>query len=77
MIHKVRADLPGMATIVLELDDKIAPNTVRSFLSCLPLDIGINVWGEELYTDKTPMRAGEENSKSLVNLMDVSLLAFG
>ena len=65
-------DLPKIKNIELELDDKIAPKTVRSFLDCLPLSVGINVWGEELYTDETPVNMGPENSKSLVELMDVA-----
>lgn len=72
MIHKVAVDLPKIKKITLELDDTIAPKTIRSFLDCLPLDVGINVWGEELYTDKTPINAGGENSKPLVGVMDVA-----
>jgi len=68
----VVVDLPKIKNIELELDDKIAPKTVRSFLDCLPLSVGINVWGEELYTDETPVNMGPENSKSLVELMDVA-----
>ena len=71
-MYKVTVDLPRLKNIELELDDKIAPNTVRSFLDCLPLSVGINVWGEELYTDETPVNMGPENSKSLVELMDVA-----
>src|SRR5713226_7083381 len=72
MMHKVIAYLPKLKNIELELDNKIAPKTVRSFLDYLPLSVGINVWGEELYTDKTPIEVGTENSKSLVELMDVA-----
>jgi len=72
MIHKITVDLPEHKNIELELDENIAPKTVRSFLDCLPLDIGINVWGEELYTDETPINVDAENSKSLVELMDVA-----
>ena len=72
MMYQVIVDLPRLKNIELELDDKIAPKTVRSFLDCLPLNIGINVWGEELYTDETPVNMGPENSKSLVELMDVA-----
>jgi len=71
-MYKVTVDLPRLKNIELELDDKIAPNTVRSFLDCLPLSVGINVWGEELYTDEIPVNMGPENSKSLVELMDVA-----
>ena len=72
MMYQVVVDLPKIKNIELELDDKIAPKTVRSFLDCLPLSVGINVWGEELYTDETPVNMGPENSKSLVELMDVA-----
>ncbi|OLC91301.1 MAG: hypothetical protein AUI92_08075 [Thaumarchaeota archaeon 13_1_40CM_3_38_6] len=72
MMYQVIVDFPKIKNIELELDDKIAPKTVRSFLDCLPLSVGINVWGEELYTDETPVNMGPENSKSLVELMDVA-----
>lgn len=72
MIHRVVVDLPKLKKIDLELDDEIAPKTVRSFLNCLPLSTRINIWGEELYTEETPVYAGSENSKSLVDLMDVA-----
>ena len=48
MIHKVAVDLPKVRKIVLDLDDEAAPRTVASFLDCLPLEVGINLWGEEL-----------------------------
>ena len=72
MIHKVNVSLAGIETIELELDDKIAPRTVNSFLDCLPLNIEIHVWGEELYTDRISIEVGKENSKSLVDKMDVA-----
>ena len=72
MIHKVILDLPNLKKIILELDDKIAPKTVSSFLDSLPLEVGMNVWGEEIYTDETPIKVGLENSKSLVDLLDVA-----
>ena len=72
MIHTVVLDLPNIKKIDLELDDKIAPKTIRSFLDSLPLRVGINVWGEELYTSETPVKVGPENSKPLVDLMDVA-----
>ena len=72
MIHEVTVDLAKIKKIILELDDTIAPKTVRSFLRCLPLEVGINVWGEEIYTDKTPMDVDPENSSSLVDRFDVA-----
>ena len=72
MIHSVKLNIPKIKTIDLELDDELAPKTVSSFLKCLPLDVKINSWGEELYTDETPITIGSENAKSLVDLMDVA-----
>jgi hypothetical protein len=72
MIHKVVLEFPNLKTIDLELDDKIAPKTIRSFLDFLPFSVGINVWGAELYTDETTIKVGLENSKSLVDLLDVA-----
>lgn len=72
MIHKVILDLPDLKKIILELDDKIAPKTVSSFLDSLPVEVGMNVWGEELYTNETPIKVGPENSKSIVDLLDVA-----
>ncbi len=76
MIHKVRVDL-SKTRITLELDDAVAPKTIRSFLGCLPLDVKINVWGEELYTDETPVDTKAENSKSIVDEMDVAFWPTG
>jgi hypothetical protein len=72
VIHKIILDFPKIKTIYLELDDAIAPKTIKAFLDCLPLTVGINVWGEELYTDEIPVAVGAENAKSLVDLMDVA-----
>lgn len=70
--HKVAADLQGTGKIVLELDDAMAPKTVRAFLDCLPLETRMNVWGEELYTDCTAIKVGAENARALVDLYDVA-----
>ena len=72
MIHKITLGFPKIKTIYLELDDAIAPKTIKAFLDYLPLTVGINVWGEEIYTDKTPVVVDAENAKSLVDLMDVA-----
>lgn len=65
-------NIPKIKTIDLEINDELAPKTVSSFLKCLPLDVKINSWGEELYTNEIPMTIGAENAKSLVDLMDVA-----
>ncbi|MBI3841541.1 MAG: hypothetical protein HY295_00050 [Thaumarchaeota archaeon] len=72
VIHKIRVDFPRIQTIDLELDDKIAPKTVKTFIDNLPLKVAINSWGEELYTNETPIKVEEENARSLVDLMDVA-----
>ena len=72
MIHRVVLNIPKIKTIDLEIDDELAPKTVSSFLKCLPLDVKINSWGEELYTDEIPVTMGAENAKPLVDLMDVA-----
>ena len=77
MKHKVALDFPKIKTVDLELDDESSPNTVNAFLNCLPLSVKINSWGEELYTDETPIAVGEENSRFLVNLLDVAYWPLG
>ena len=72
MKHKITVDFPKIKTIDLELDDENSPNTVKSFLEHLPFTVAINSWGEEIYTNETPIVIGEENAKSLVELMDVA-----
>ncbi len=54
--------------VFIELDDSQSPKTVDN----LPIEIKINRWGDELYTDKTPIVAEEENAQSIVNLLDVA-----
>jgi len=58
--------------INIGLDDLSSPKTVQKFLECLPFTVGINLWGEEIYTDETPIKVEEENSKPLVDLLDVA-----
>lgn len=70
--HPVKAEIGDLARLVLDLDETVSPRTVNSILSCLPITVGINVWGEELYTDKIPVMAESENSKHIVDLMDVA-----
>ncbi|MFQ6025284.1 MAG: cyclophilin-like fold protein [Nitrosopumilaceae archaeon] len=72
MSHSVRVTLPNSQNIDVELDDSSSPKTVKKFLDSLPFTVGINLWGEEIYTDETPIDVGEENAKSLVDLMDIA-----
>src|SRR5215467_2710615 len=59
-------------TILVKVDDSQSPNTVKAILDNLPIEVNINKWGKELYTDKSSIRAQEENAKSEVNLLDVA-----
>ena len=59
-------------TVLIKVDDSQSPNTVKAILDSLPIEVNINKWGKELYTDKTLIRAQEENAKSEVNLLDVA-----
>jgi len=58
--------------VFIELDDSQSPKTVKAILDNLPIEIKINRWGDELYTDKTPIVAEEENAQSIVNLLEVA-----
>jgi uncharacterized protein len=64
-------------TVSVELDDSQSPKTVKAILENLPIEVNINKWGQELYTDRTPIAAREENAKSEVSLMDVAFWPAG
>lgn len=59
-------------TVFVELDDSQSPETVKAVLENLPIEVNINKWGEELYTDKTLITAEKENAKTEVRLLDVA-----
>jgi hypothetical protein len=59
-------------TAYIELDDSQSPKTVKAILDNLPIEVKINRWGEELYTDKTPIVAEKENAQSVVRPLDVA-----
>jgi hypothetical protein len=59
--------------VPIELDDSHSPKTVRAIIDKLPIRTTINNrWVDELYTDETPVKVGEENAKPPVSLMDVA-----
>jgi len=58
--------------VSVELDDSQSPKTVKAILENLPIEVNINKWGQELYTDRTPIAAQEENAKSEISLLDVA-----
>jgi uncharacterized protein len=56
----------------IELDDSQSPVTAKLILDNLPIEVNINKWGEELYTDKTLITAEKENAKTEVSMLDVA-----
>jgi hypothetical protein len=68
----IQVDIPKLKNIDLELDDTMCPNTVKSFLQNLPFTLGVNLWGEEIYTNESPINVDEENPKAQVELYDVA-----
>jgi len=72
MKHKILVEIPKLETIILELNDENSPKTVKIFVEKLPFSTGINLWGEEIYTNETPIDVSEENAKPLVELNDVA-----
>lgn len=69
--HEIQIEI-GNNVITLELNEKNSPKTVKSFISNLPFTVGINLWGDEIYTDESPISEKEENAKPLVELNDVA-----
>lgn len=59
-------------TIHVELNTLHSPRTVKALLDNLPIKVKIYRWGDELYTEKTPIVAHEENAKPIVNVLDVA-----
>jgi hypothetical protein len=70
--HTIEINIPKLKNIDLELDDTMCPNTVKSFLQNLPFTLGVNLWGEEIYTNESPINVDEENPKAQVELFDVA-----
>lgn len=57
----------------IELDDSLSPKTFKAILDNLPVEVNINRWGDELYTDRTTAAVEEEaNAKTEVNELDVA-----
>ena len=58
--------------VPIELDYSHSPKTVRAIIDKLPIRTTINSrWGDELYTDETPVKVGEENARPAASLMEV------
>ena len=72
MKHIIQVEISNSPLIILELDDTNSPKTVNDFIEKLPFTVDLNVWGDEIYTSKSPITQPEENAKSLVQLNDVA-----
>ena len=72
MKYYVEVTIPHSSDILLELDDADSPNTVKDLIEKLPFTVDLNVWGDEVYTSKSPVSQPEENAKSPVELNDVA-----
>jgi len=72
MKKKILASIPELQNIIIELDDTDSPKTCTSLLKSLPFSVNAHIWGEEIYTDESPITQPEENAKDLVNLNDVT-----
>lgn len=70
--HLVKVEIPKIDNIILELDSESAPKTVDLFIKSLPFQVGVNVWGQEIYTDPSPIKMDAENVKGVVDLFDVA-----
>jgi hypothetical protein len=58
---------------LIELDNSLSPKTIAAILDSLPINVRINRWGDELYTDAIPgVKVGEESAKAVVRLLDVA-----
>ena len=72
MKKKILVRITELENITIELDDTGSPKTCISFLESLPFSVTAHIWGEEIYTDESPITQSEENAKGLVNLNDVA-----
>jgi hypothetical protein len=59
-------------SVSVELDESRSPKTIKAILENLPIEVNINKWGQELYTDRTSIVAQEENAKLEVGLVEVA-----
>lgn len=72
MKEQILISIPNKENILIELDDSFSPKTVKDFMKKLPFSLKAHLWGEEIYTDESPIDVDEENAKSPVLLNDVA-----
>ena len=72
MKKKILVSIPELENITIELDDTNSPKTCANILDSLPFSVNAHLWGEEIYTDESPITQPEENAKDLVSLNDIT-----
>ena len=72
MKKKILVSIPELENITIELDNTHSPKTCKSIIDSLPFSVNAHVWGEEIYTDESPIFQSEENAKAIVDLNDVA-----
>ena len=72
MGKKILASITGLENIIIELNDTNSPKTCKCILDSLPFSVSAHLWGDEIYTDESPITQPEENAKVLVELNDVA-----
>ena len=72
MEKKILACISGLENIIIELDCTNSPKTCKDIFDSLPFSVSAHLWGEEIYTDESPITQPEENAKDLVELNDVA-----
>jgi hypothetical protein len=59
--------------IRIELDESLSPKTFQAIIDHLPIEVKINKWGDELYTDPTAIDVEkDDNAKTEVKELDVA-----
>ena len=57
----------------IELNDALSPKAFKAILDNLPVEVNINRWEDELYTDRTTIAVEEEaNARTEVHELDVA-----
>jgi len=72
MKKKILVSITGFENIIIELNDTHSPQTCQGIIDSLPFSVNAHVWGEEIYTDESPISQAEENAKDLVSINDVA-----
>ncbi len=71
--EKVVLEVAEIAVKVsVQLRTNSSPKTVTRLLQALPLSVRLSRWGEEVYTDPTPVEEGEENAVETVEVGDLA-----